>query len=190
MPWRRFAVDRNDKSGDVSEEEIHCEWSKPKENSVDSDSDGDMLIVDKRKEEKKNFPDTKVADDSDEDMVTVNKKVDLPVEIVESEDEPKEISMEVDSDSSIDYSLVESEAFKGKIFYLNNDLASTSVIKFNHIIKYMLGSVTKDPSKANYIITRVGKELPKNTNAEVVKEMWIQECHDLKAFIPTTRYRL
>lgn len=42
LPWRRFAVDRDDKTGDVSEDEILCEW-KQKKTFEGSDSDGDLI---------------------------------------------------------------------------------------------------------------------------------------------------
>lgn len=166
-----------------------------------------MLVVNKRKEEKKNSPKGKIESnvidsDDDDDMVVVVKppvsppKITIPDDdeddTVNEVDEQKENEdlFDADSDSSIDISTVECQAFKNKVFYLNQDLPATTTIKFKHVIKHMLGIVTKDPSKANYIITRHGKNLPKNTNAEVVKDTWIQECHDLQAFIPITRYRL
>lgn len=210
LPWRRFAVDRDDKAGDVSEEEILCEWLRPKATNDSDDSDGDMLIVDNRTGEKKSSPEKKIemkVDDSDdEDMMVVVKPPASPPKITidnsdsETEkthdDEQKENdnlqqnAFDFDSESSIDYSTVECEAFKNKIFYLNKDLPATTLLKFIHVIKHMLGIVTKDASKANYIITRHGKNLPRNSTAEVVKDTWIQECHDLQAFIPTTRYKL
>jgi DNA-repair protein XRCC1 len=204
LPWRRFAMDRDDKNETVSEEEILCDWNRPKTaatNLNDSDSDGDMLIVDKRKftPEKKIQA---VGSDDDDDMVVVVKPPALPMKItidddesmqdVEmADDEQKEnVEEDNDSESSIDITNVECEAFKGKTFYLNEDLPATTIIKFKHTIKYMLGIVTKNPSKANYIITKYGENLPKNACGEVVKDIWIQECHDLQAFIPTTRYKL
>lgn len=207
MPWRRFAVDRDDKNGNESEEEVLCEWSRPKATKTlnDSDSDGDILIVDKRNKTPVKKMEVDDSDDDDDDMVVVVKQPDLPPKItIEDDDETinlpdnnndnneeqKENVAEYDSESSIDYANVECEAFKNKIFYLNGDLPATTVIKFVHTIKHMLGILTKDPTRANYIITKYGKNLPKNTRAEVVKDIWIQECHDLQAFIPTTRYKL
>lgn len=204
-------MDRDDKQDTVSEDEILCEWHRPKvvtENQNESDSDGDMLIVDNRKKtpEKKQII---VESDDDDDMVVVvnppasppkitidddeNETENAPMEVQEAEndEEHKEnVEASYDSESSIDITMVECEAFKGKTFYLNDDLPATTIIKFKHVIKHMLGTVTKDASKANYIITKYGKDLPKNTRGEVVKDLWIEECHDLQAFIPTTRYKL
>lgn len=211
LPWRRFALDRDDKKGNVSEDEILCEWNRPKAvaNLNESDSDGDMLIVDKRT--KSPAKKMEIVDSDDDDMVVVvkppaspvkitidddddeteNNKNDDNIEDMPPDDEQKE-NQEVgnDSESSVDITMVECEAFKGKLFYLNEDLPAAVVIKFKHIIKHMLGIITKDPKKANYIVTKTGRNLPKNTRAEVVKDLWIQECHDLQAFIPTTRYKL
>lgn len=181
IPWRRFAVDRDDKKGDESEEEILCEWKTNLE--PEEDSDDDMVVIDKRKIDK-------VASSSPQKVV-IAKDDDDDDDIKETKEEQKE-NMEIDSDSSIDITAVECQAFKNKIFYLNEDLPASTVLKFKHIIRNMLGTLTKDPSKANYVITSQGKKLPKQiiATAEIVKDTWIQECNDLQAFIPTSRYLL
>lgn len=200
LPWRRYAMDRDDKTGNESEEEILCELSKKKVDN-ESDSDGDMLVVDHRKKTPEKKVELKVDDSDDDDMVVIFKQS-SPAKITIDDDdddnnetdphvdEQKGNEISYDSESSIDITAVECEAFKGKILYLNQDLPSTTILKFVHIIKHMLGVVTKDASKAHYIITKEGKNLPKNSKAEIVKDTWVQECHELQAFIPTTRYRL
>lgn len=177
IPWRRFAVDRDDKKGEESEEEILCEWKTNLE--IEEDSDDDMVVVDRRKNDK-------IASSPQKNVII---KEDVNEEYVK--EEQKE-NMEIDSDSSIDITAVECQAFKNKIFYLNEDLPASTVLKFKHTIRNMLGTLTKDPSKANYVITSQGKKLPKqiNATAEIVKDIWIQECNDLQAFIPTSRYLL
>lgn len=189
------------------------------DNNNDDDDDEDMVVIDKRKikvttEEKKKSPekvkkidiDNNKDDSDDDDMVVVDKRIakispsKMSIEKIEKknddeilnvEEEQKEnFIAEFDSDSSIDITAIECQVFKNKIFYLNEDLPSSTQLKFSHIIRNMLGVLTKDPSKANYIITKQGKNLPKTSGAEVVKDIWIQECHDLQAFIPTMRYKL
>lgn len=231
IPWRRFALDNTEKNKPESEDEILCEWHKPKsstETKVEKmeqsdDSDGDMLIVDRRGQrndtkiiidsdsesymaivdktnKNNNIKDDKMdsKQDNDDDDYNTNRFKDEP-EQPQSIDErnnnnKNEIETDVysedDSVSSIDITTVECQAFKDKIFYLNEDLSATDKIKLRDIIKHMLGIVTKNPHKAHYIISKQGKKLPTNFKAEVVKEIWIRECFDLQAFIPTTRYRI
>lgn len=186
IPWRRYATDRDEKNVAESEEEIVCEWKK-QEDVVDSDDD--MVVVDNRNK-KKSSP-VKLENDDDDDMVVVDKRKPEKVVKAEEEEQKENVQIEIDSDSSIDITAVECDAFKNKVFYLNEDLPSSTVLKFTHIIRNMLGIVTKSSSKANYIITKQGRNLPKISGAEVVvKDTWIQECHDLQAFIPTKRYEL
>lgn len=201
IPWRRYATDWNEKKASESEDEILCEWHKPKSHHDNkySDSDEDMVVVDKRKQNV-----VKIDESDDDDMIVVDKRKDisinddkLPVKATvaekeeENEEQKENLNVEfIDSDSSIDITTIECQIFKNKVFYLNEDLPSSTVLKFTHLIRNMLGVVTKNPLKANYIITKDGRNLPKATEAEVVKDTWIQECHDLQAFIPTSRYRL
>ncbi|CAG9798377.1 unnamed protein product [Chironomus riparius] len=231
IPWRRFALDSTEKNKSESEDEILCDWHKPKsstESKVEKmeqsdDSDGDMLIVDCRGQ--KNDAKIIIDSDSESDMAIVDKtnknnnikddKMDSkqdndddnknrfedeqqqqqkPESIDERNNNKKEMETDVysedDSVSSIDITTVECQAFKDKIFYLNQDLSATDTIKLRDNIKHMLGIVTKNPQKAHYIISKQGKKLPTNFKAEVVKEIWIRECFDLQAFIPTTRYKI
>lgn len=213
IPWRRFATDRDEKNADESEEEILCEWKKRQALDIASNSDDDdMLVVDNRNKKTKSFKEEKAtpeekatvkqeSNDDDDDMVVVDKRnrkesvednlLKLePTHHKEKEEDTENLRMEIDSDGSIDITAVECEAFKNKVFYLNEDLPSSTVLKFKHIIRNMLGIVTNNPSTANYIITKYGRNLPKTASAEVVKDIWIQECHDLHAFIPTMRYQL
>lgn len=204
IPWRRFATDRDEKSADESEEEILCEWKKQETTVNADDSDDDMVVVDNRNKKKVSPEKKKIlkleSDDDDDDMIVVDKRKPETVSSESVKDEPsnesnneeqkENLHMEIDSDSSIDITAIECEAFKNRVFYLNEDLPSSTVLKFTHIIRHMLGVLTKNPTKANFIITKHGRNLPKASDAKVVKDTWIQECHDLQAFIPTTRYEL
>ncbi|XP_070505362.1 DNA repair protein XRCC1 [Chironomus tepperi] len=228
ISWRKFALDNSEKNKPESEDEILSEWHKPKSTTdikdekmeQSDDSDGDMLIVDRRGQ--KNNAKIIIDSDSESDMAIVDKtnknnikddKMDSkqdndddyninrfkdeqqqPQNIDVTNNNKNEMETDVYSDddsvSSIDITTVECQAFKDKIFYLNEDLSATDKIKLRDNIKHMLGIVTKNPHKAHYIISKQGKKLPTNFKAEVVKEIWIRECFDLQAFIPTTRYRI
>lgn len=219
LPWRRFALDSEEQSEPESEEEIHCEWNNAKANNADMDidSDDDMLIVDKRSEAVKqpNSPKAKIVEsDSDGDVEVVVCKPSKVTAInvdddddEEEEQEKEEASQPKDSDdsqkenqmqdfsddssiSSVDITTVECDVFKTKIFYLHKDLSATDKILLKDHIKQMLGVLTKNPYKADYVVVKFGKSLPINCKAEVVKEIWIRECFELKAFIPTSRYKI
>lgn len=218
IPWRRFALDSSEQNQPESEDEIHCEWNKPVDEHAKSstkqeldDSDDDMLIVDRRGLN----DDVQVIDsESDSDMAVdvapLKKENEVKMDETESnvsqqrqedrndskdaidinENRPTNDFYSDDSVSSIDITTIECQAFKDKKFYLNGDLTATDTIKLKDIIKNMLGVVTKNPHKANYVISKYGKNVPRNIKGEVVKEIWVRECFDLQAFIPTTRYRL
>ncbi|KAG5674603.1 hypothetical protein PVAND_004557 [Polypedilum vanderplanki] len=212
LPWRRFAVDKSEQDESESEEEIFSEWHKPKtssnndddkesinSNSCDIDDDYDMLIVDKRNEKnpspmKKVIASMTIDDsESDNDMKTV--KIEKSEIDSESKDNNNDFQENVecyseDSISSVDITKIECEVFKDKKFYLNTDLSATDKILLKDHIKNMLGVVTKNPHKADYIIVKKAKSLPIKVSAEIVKEVWIRECFELQAFIPTSRYRI
>jgi hypothetical protein len=205
LPWRRFALDSSEKDEHESEEEVLSEWHRPKtvssskENQHSEDSDDDMLIVDKRKSPVKQI----VIDDSDseDDMKVVHSvaKRDDDNGINESNDNGRsppqsnqilqEEDYSEDSISSIDITTIECKVFNNRMFYLNDDLSATDRIRLADHIKQMLGIVTKNPYKADYIIAKQGKSFPKNAKGEVVKEVWVRECYELQAFIPTARYK-
>lgn len=151
---------------------------------VDSDSDGDMNVVYKtKKDENDNKSEPKKADEGIKEKEHNNSDA--------AENQMQDDYPDDDSVSSIDITTVECQAFKDKKFYLNEDLSATDKILLADLIKQMLGVVTKNPLKANYIITKSGKSLPRNALVgEVVKDVWVRECFDLQAFIPTLRYKL
>lgn len=181
LPWRRFALDRNEKDLSESEEEVHVVELKAKSPekrkfSV-SGSDDDMVVVDKRV---KNGEEQKllVIDDEPE------KKVAAETQNV--------MEISTDDEGGINGSncltQAENQVFKDKIFYLNEDLSATDLIKLKTQIDSMMGTVTDKPSKANYIIT-TGKRIPEGITGELLTSLWVNECHELEAMIPTTRYK-
>lgn len=178
IPWRRFALDGEDKDEPESEEEIHNVLKKPKSPSKpslnESDSDDDMVVVDKR-------------------VVNGDAKKD-EVETIQIDDEDKANAMNVSTDDDIingsnsSLTAIDNQVYKDKVFYLNEDLPATDVIKLKTQIVSMAGKITEKPSKANYIIT-TGKRLPENITGEVLTSLWVYECNELEALIPTTRYK-
>lgn len=153
-------------------------------NDSDSDDDMKMVVINKKDDNIKNDSDEGVKDIEDSSNGNSNNNNLLNT----SGSQEREYSE--DSVSSIDITQVECQIFRDKVFYLNEDLSATDKIKLPDMIKSMVGTVTKNPFKASYIITKEGRSLPRKFTGEVVKEIWVRECCDLQAFIPTKRYKL
>ncbi|CRK94282.1 CLUMA_CG007797, isoform A [Clunio marinus] len=172
LPWRRFALDKEDINKSESEEEIH-----EIQNSaiVEPDSDDDMMVVDKRVENGNSEVKTnKVVIENDlRDVLEVSTDDEM------NGNEPK-----------VNSTQAENQVFKNKIFYLNEDLSATEIIKLKNQIQDMMGRVTENPRKATHIISASGKRLPRDFSGEVIKPLWVTECHELEALIPLTRYKL
>lgn len=196
MPWRRYALDKNDKDDPESEDEIHNELSKPKSSPstkkvIDSGSDDDMVVVDKR---------VKNGDNSKPENTNATIVIeDEPVDLVESKAEANKATqniMEVSTDDEMMNGSVadltqtaENTIFKGKTFFLNEDLSATEVIKLKNHLSAMMAKVTDNARKADYIITNSGRRIPTDTTGEILTSRWIHECYDIGALIPTSRYK-
>ena len=210
IPWRRYALDRSDRDKPESEEEIHnilLKKSPSKRKQSESGSDDDMVVVDKRKKNggviQKQPEDTKPAliDDpmsNDEpqsidikDDVEASEKMDTSMSTNVMEVSTDDELMSKSNNGSADLTQVENHIFKGKTFYLNEDLPAIDVIKLKNQINAMMGKITERASKANYVITNKGRKLPKEEEikGEILTSLWVFECYELEALIPTTRYK-
>jgi len=203
LPWRRYALSRSDKDGDESEAEIHNVLSKPpsateaaKEKSVEkrkaSDSDDDMVVVDRRLT---NGNGSQAKEDEDEKPMEVDEPIEVnekPMEVksladVTTDEEPMALQ-----DNSMDATQAEAEnkVYNGKTFYLNKDLPATDVIKLKNQIKLMMGTIIEKSSRAHFVISKYGNHLPTDATGEILKDRWVYECYDMECFIPTIRYKL
>lgn len=194
IPWRRYALDDDSKDEPESEEEIHNILSKKsdtptKRKRSESESDDDMVVVDKRV---KNGDDKKAED---EEPVVIKDDESVVVETSTSSQNVMEVSTDDElmsksnNGSTLDLTQVQKPVYKDKIFYLNEDLPATDVIKLKNQISELMGKITERSSKANYIITENGRKLPHGAPGEVLIKTWVYECYELEAFIPTTRYK-
>jgi BRCT domain, a BRCA1 C-terminus domain len=204
IPWRHFALFPNDKAKPDSDEEILCEWNKKEKEEEYENSEDDMLIIECSKSPVKVITNS----DSEQDMMTIDDRKhneDMKIDVASSaaiddsnnnarktvENEPLVDSLsDNESVSSVDITKVECSIFEHKKFYLHNDLSATDVIKLKDRIKHMLGVLTKNASKADFIIAKSGRSLPQNCKGERVKDVWVHECYDLQVLIPTKRYIL
>ncbi len=80
------------------------------------------------------------------------------------------------------------ELFKGKTFYLSQNISSTDEIKLNRYISVYGGAVTLVANKADYILSNKPKETSSDFKGEVVKPLWVFECNELETLLPTKRY--
>lgn len=193
LSWRRFALDDDAKEEPESEDEIHNVLSKksssprrspPKRKRSESESDDDdMLVIDKRVKngsEKKTDEDNVVVVLNDESEKEINALSQNFID-VSTDDE----IMSISNGST----QAENQLYKDKSFYLNVDLPATDIIKLKNQISAMMGKVTERSSKADFIITETGRRLPKDVPGEVLTKIWVYECYELGALIPTTRYK-
>lgn len=234
LPWRRYSIVRGEKDETESEDEIHNVLNKPKSPSktaskslaFQSDSDDDMVVVDKRV---KNGTEQKAENDqkTDQKAEKLSEQV-SSVDLNESDEvqilpEPEPVvidldgsgetnnndpssqksgkeppsqknAMEVSTDDElmeeVDPGHIENQVYKSKAFFLNDDLPATDVIKLNNQITAMEGRVTGKPAKADFIVTKTGHKLPQGVPGEVVTPLWVYECYELGALIPTHRYKI
>ena len=57
------------------------------------------------------------------------------------------------------------------------------------VIRIFFSKIVKDALIANYVITNVGKNLPKGMKGEAVKALWIYETVEMECLIPIQRYK-
>lgn len=223
LPWRRYSIVRGEKDEPESEDEIHNVLNKPKSPSKSaskslafhSDSDDDMVVVDKRvkngTDQNAEKPSSQNADkppsqeananldESDEVQILPEPEpvvIDLDDGNENNNNEPpsQKSAMEVSTDDElmeeVDPNHVENQVYKSKAFFLNDDLPATDVIKLNNQITAMEGRVTGKPAKADYIVAKTGHKLPQGVPGEVVTPLWVFECYELGAMIPTHRYKI
>lgn len=215
LPWRRYSIVRGEKDEPESEDEIHNVLNKPKSPSKSaskslafhSDSDDDMVVVDRRvkngTDQKADKPSSQVSnanlDDSDEVQILPEPEpvvIDLDDGDEHNNNEPpsQKSAMEVSTDDElmqeVDSAHIENQVYKSKAFFLNDDLPATDVIKLKNQIPAMEGRITEKPAKADYLVTKTGHKLPQGVSGEVVTPLWVFECYELGALIPTHRYKI
>lgn len=160
---------------------------KPNTKIVDSDeSESDMVVVDRRgkngNEKSTEVKPVIVIDEEPE----ADKRSSQDAMDVSTDDE---LMQKSGNESVLDLTQAESQIFKDKVFYLNEDLPATDVIKLKNQIAGMMGKITDKPRRADYVITDKGRRLPESSTAEVLLSLWVYECYELGAYIPTTRYK-
>lgn len=166
----------------------------------DEESDEDMVVIDKRVKngDVNKSEEAKPSSKDESEPIKEDKPIEIDDDVQIQEEKtsvPAPSAMEVSTDEeftnidSTDDTQDRKQIYKGKSFYLNDDLPATDVIKLKNQIVEMKGRITERSSKADFIITETGRRLPAGVSGEVLISRWVYECCDLEALIPTTRYK-
>lgn len=181
LPWRRYALDPNDKNQPESEDEIFDEEFKPKEKNSTPQKDikeenDDIIIYDQSESSAADEDDT-----DDEIQQALNKIPKEKSDFDKSTDEDDQEKDENKKEKNLKF-------FNHCKFYLNEDLHTVDVIKLKAFIKQYGGELIKHPVDANFIISKEKVTNLKDFNGEILKPLWIYECNDMECLLPTDRY--
>ncbi|XP_050068947.1 DNA repair protein XRCC1 [Anopheles maculipalpis] len=183
LSWRKFALDTAEADVSDSEDEIVDIANKP----------ADAVVPQPLPREERQSP-PKLVKQAQKDAVMLHELSDT------DDDEPRETTVhqiyeksteeegdrqeENASGGSLDF-------FKGKKFFLHQELGAIDIIKLEKYIELYKGSVSNDMAGVDYVIARNKNSLPpSNSRAELVKPLWIYECNDMECLIPVNRYRV
>ncbi|XP_058822954.1 DNA repair protein XRCC1 isoform X2 [Topomyia yanbarensis] len=202
LSWRKFALDSNDAQQTDSEGEIIDIAKKPSmETSSSREQAGgskahketdaealahydldDVVLVEDRAIETHEIS----GSDTEEEIERVKQKQKM---YNESANKMYDKSTEEDEGqtSSADIS-TQMDFFKGKVFYLDPEVGSVDVIKLERYVQLYKGKITSNVLEAHYLVTRNKKPMPGSFTGELIKPLWIYECHDMECLIPSTRY--
>lgn len=199
LSWRRFALDTKERDEPESEEEIHNILSKPKPATVVTDSDDDMVVVDKRV---KNGEVTKPATKEEDPIAVLGKSPEktsqktptkTPSQKTPTKTSPVDpMDVSTDDDLMVEDNNCENNIFEGFSFFLNeSDISVTTIIKLKDKISSMMGTITKKCLDADFVISEKGTGLPEIKHiSKVISPRWVEECYELKAIIPRRRYQV
>ncbi|KAJ6634702.1 DNA repair protein XRCC1, partial [Pseudolycoriella hygida] len=190
IPWRRFALDSDDGKAPESEDEIFDKSLQPtakssqRGNYSKTESDTKLLSQSKQRDTT-----TCVIDTEDE----VNRVLEKKNSSIASRASDEIYNATTDEDviavkSSNSTSITPlPEFFKGKCFYLSDNISSTDEIKLKRFISVYGGEITLDAIQSDYIVSNTPQATHSNYKGEVVKPLWIFECNDLEMLLPTKR---
>ncbi|XP_055636700.1 DNA repair protein XRCC1 [Toxorhynchites rutilus septentrionalis] len=216
LSWRKFALDSDDAERTDSEEEVIDITNKPKEHSEreshtpkSSIKDSHQRIEKAREDPKPKETDEEVlahydlddvivvekktenydvsGSDTEEDIEKVNRRINKQPE---NASEIYDKSTDEDGQNNIIDAVTSLNFFSGKIFFLDEELGVVDVIKLEQYVKLYRGTITTNISEAHFVVTRNKKYVDKQIASELIKPLWIYECHDMECLIPYQRYLL
>uniref|UniRef100_A0A182W0W0 BRCT domain-containing protein n=1 Tax=Anopheles minimus TaxID=112268 RepID=A0A182W0W0_9DIPT len=176
LSWRKFALDTAEANVSDSEDEIVDIANKPAE------------VVEPLQIRNTAPP---LVEKAQEEAVMLH-------ELSDTDEEPGAIiarkvydkSTEDEGDRYADNVVGSLEFFKGKTFYLHQELGAVDMMKLEKYIETFKGTVSKEMTGVDYVIARSKHTLPFNSRAELVKPLWVYECNDMECLIPVNRYRI
>ncbi|XP_055603108.1 DNA repair protein XRCC1 [Uranotaenia lowii] len=205
ISWRKFALDSKEAEKSDSEEEILDIDSKPS-NGVQSTKPSPKQSSQKETDEEAlahydlddvimiegDKPETYEVSGSDTEeeieRIRQNQKHDpskpqdnYGMYDKSTEEEPDSSGKAENGDSK--------QFFQGKTFYLDDAVGAVDLIKLEQYVSLYKGFVTKTIAEADYVVTRNKKPMPDSFKGELIKPLWIYECHDMECLIPTQRYK-
>ncbi|GJQ65292.1 hypothetical protein Trydic_g7412 [Trypoxylus dichotomus] len=199
LPWRRYALDNNDKSKDESEEEILEEvvnevLDAPIENDGDDDDNRD----------------NRSGSDTEDEIERINTLQKLKEKHGTNSDRTKKISEDCspqpiytfddDTDDEVSKSGAENglpslpNFFEDKVFYINNNL---SIDEKKTLVKYITacnGTIkTSLSNDVNYLIATKEDKLDLNdlhSGISIVHPNFVYECFNFKMIVPLDKFVL
>lgn len=209
LSWRKFALDSADAERSDSEGEIVDETRRPKPDQTKGSPVKDAPS--KAPSPHKETDEEALAHYDLDDVAIVDDKPptyelsgsDTEEEIERVKQKQRENAKEKDKNNGggmYDKSTEEEENggkeketelnfFKNKRFLIDEDVGAVDLIKLERYVELYKGSITKSAAEADFVVTRSPKPLPASFKGELVKPLWIYECHDMECLIPTQRYK-
>ncbi|XP_058450012.1 DNA repair protein XRCC1 [Malaya genurostris] len=201
ISWRKFALDSVDAEQSDSEGEIidisnkasgDSQKTKASEDKAPAETDEEALahydLDDVVMVEQQAVDTFEISgSDTEEEIERVKKKQSFKNENI---DKLYDKSTEDEGPNSPADVSTELNFFKGKIFYLDPEVGAVDVIKLERYVKMYRGTITENVSEAHYLVTRNKKSMAASFTGELIKPLWIYECHDMECLIPSERYRL
>ncbi|XP_052891404.1 DNA repair protein XRCC1 [Anopheles moucheti] len=175
LSWRKFALDTAEANVSDSEDEIVDEMNKPPDVVQSTERRSIPTLVEKVQEEAVMLHE--LSDTDEEPGMAIARKV------YDKSTEDEGDHYENNATGSLDF-------FKGKKFYLHQELGAVDKIKLEKYIETFSGTVSKEMPGVDYVIARSKHVLPFNCCAELVKPLWVYECNDMECLIPVNRYRI
>lgn len=206
LSWRKFALDSNDVEQTDSEGEIIDISKKPSESSPSREKvearnnnvHGAVRETDEEALSHYDLDDVVLVEDQKPDTVEISGS-DTEEEIEKVKEMQKkqsgngngmyDKSTEDEGTQSMADSLAPLDFFKGKDFFIDPDVGAVDVMKLERYVQLYKGSITKNTNEANYVVTRNRKPMGDSFKGQLIKPLWVYECHDMECLIPTHRYQ-
>uniref|UniRef100_A0A1Q3F068 Putative dna repair protein n=1 Tax=Culex tarsalis TaxID=7177 RepID=A0A1Q3F068_CULTA len=213
LSWRKFALDSDDEQRSDSEGEIVDETRRPKPPQQDRSRGSPVKAASKAKSPSphKETDEEALAHYDLDDVAIVDQDEPPTVELSgsDTEEEIERVKQKqreqakagTEDNGMYDKSTEEEEEknggekekeldfFKRKRFLLDDEVGAVDVIKLERYVELYKGSITTNIADADYVVTRHQKPLPASFKGELVKPLWVYECHDMECLIPTKRYK-